>query len=128
MDPKSLSLPQNNPKGHAFLLFAARAGVLQSGVVLHVDEVNYYKGQIQTGADYLGKIKRQWPRQYYNEQTVSPCAGLTLYRMDYLNSANDYNSAVVGVFRAYVIVFKFNADSQERLNALVSSINNIRLE
>jgi len=127
MDVRSTSFPRNDPKGRAFWLFMARVGNLPSGVLVYAEDTSHYKSQVQTGLDYLVKIKRQWPqRRYYNVQMVVPYPDLTLYRMDYLDSATEYNSAVVGVLQGYAIVFKFNADSQEHLDTLVESIKSIR--
>jgi hypothetical protein len=128
VDARSVSLPQKDPKGHAFWLFSARVGTQPEGILLYVDEVGHYKGQVRTGADYLAKVKRQWARPYFDEPTVNPCPDLTLYRMDYLEGNNDYNSAVAGVYRGYAIVFKFNANDQETLDTLANSVKGLRCE
>lgn len=132
VDLKTLALSQiTDARGRAFLLFAARELTNKpgtpAGVWINVDEVGHYQGQVKTGADYIAKAKRQWQHNYYNDQSIR-LPGVTFYRTDFTNSASDHNSVVVGVLRGYAIMFKFNAESQDHLNALVSSINKISLE
>jgi hypothetical protein len=132
VDLKTLALSQvTDPRGHAFLLFAAREFTdkpgTPAGVWINVDEIGHYNGQVRTGADYIAKAKRQWQHNYYNDQSI-PLTGVTFYRTDFTNSATDYASVVVGVLRGYAIILKFNAENQDHLNALVSSINKIHLE
>ena len=64
---QSLHFPPPSEKGA--LLFAAREfsgdNSNPSGVILYVDELSHYRGQVKNGSDYLRRIERAWPTRRY---------------------------------------------------------------
>jgi len=125
---QSLHFPPPGSKGA--LLFATREfsgdNSNPSGVILHVDELGHYKGQVRSGADYVARIERTWPsRGYAGVQSIPTPSGITFYRVDYRAYPGEYDSVVCGTTGDYALVFNFNAGSQAHLDSLVRSISTI---
>lgn len=113
---------------HEFLLFAARQGNEQFGVVLIAEKLHFptrtRPGGFNDGQDFLDWVT-QWPdptaeKILSRNRTHTP-NGLTFDELDYLDH-NQYTSAIATQVGQYLLVFRCNAKSKPDLEEMTKSI------
>jgi hypothetical protein len=133
VDSATLNLPRPSPNSGEVLLFSARQGEAQYGVVMIADKLHvptaHHPNGIQDVADFLNRVERgadpagKW--KLLKETHITNGDGFRIDELDYL-LFDEYTSAIVTQVGEFLIAFRCNAKSATDLAEMTKSVIALR--
>jgi hypothetical protein len=131
-DTKALNLPTRSPYDNEFMLFSARQGDEQYGIIVlavRLNAVTPHSRGIRDGADLLDRIAIFKPEQHaviMSRKHFTNAAGLVCDQLNYTENGVP-TSAIAAQIGTFLIVFRCNAKSEATLAEMNKSVVALRL-
>ena len=128
IDINTLNLPKASALNNEFLVFSARQGAEPFGVVVIAEKLGVGQKPITGSIDFLSRIQRSWkPGEVTDIRwgKIATPLGVTFDTVEYRLPAGEFDCGVAARIGEYILVFKFNAKSEEDLKQMMASIKTI---